>query len=359
MKIGGRGVTDHREQQRGEQRPMDEFELIKTVSQPFRRYEKRQILVPNGDDAAVYLPAAEKGQVVCVDTLVEEIHFKRKTMEPYHIGYKSLAVNLSDMAAMGGTPLSFLVSLAIPPQWSYTEIEQIYRGMKTLADQYELDLLGGDTVSSPQQLMLSVTLLGEVDAEVKLLRSNARPGDVVFVTGMLGESAGGLHLLLQPSAEKERERFAGLVAAHQLPQAHVAQGKLLALLGKKHRLALNDVSDGLASEASEIAQSSGVNVIIDQQRLPLSAALREYALEAGQDVLRWALYGGEDFVLLGSTAPSVYLELENDFQAMGFPLYPIGTVTEGNGEVYLEQAGQRQLLREKGFNHFRPAPSED
>lgn len=331
----------------------DEFELIETLAKPFLRYEKRQLLVPNGDDAAVYLPAAGLGQVVCVDTLVEDIHFKRVTMEPQHIGIKSLAVNLSDMAAMGATPLSFLVSVAIPPQWSQKELEHIYGGMKTLADQYELDLLGGDTVSSPKHLMLSVTLLGEVDSRVKLLRSNAKPGDIVFVTGKVGDSAGGLHLLLRSPAYKSDLRFTELIDAHQQPKPHITQGNILAQLGKHHRIALNDISDGLVSEAIEIAQSSGVNIILEREKLPISLALRRYAQLVQQDFLHWAMYGGEDFVLIGTATPDAYQEIEHRFQVEKRELYPIGVVMAGKGEVYLKHDETCTRLQKKGYNHFR------
>jgi thiamine-monophosphate kinase len=349
----------------------DEFSLITEMSGGFSLYQK-DVLVPNGDDAAIYRPQPGKGQVVCVDTMVEEIHFKRQTMKPYHIGYKSLAVNVSDIAAMGGHPSYFLVSLAVSPDWSTDELVEMYQGMKSLADQWNIDLLGGDTVSIKKSLVVSVTAIGQVDEQVKLLRSNARPGDALFVTGNLGDAAAGLDYLLhskegqgqthgqetEQSLEQVQEQeistlgILTLVQAHQMPIPHVQQGKILSEFAKDERISLNDVSDGLASEAHEIAASSKVKVVIDKDKLPLSSALLSYAKKRKIDPYHWAFNGGEDFVLVGTLPRHLVSLVQERFQQDGLSLYEIGHVEEGNGEVAVLECGKKTPVHKQGYNHF-------
>lgn len=337
----------------------DEFAFIRDVSEHFHTYH-RKTLVPSGDDAAVYLPGERQGQIVCVDTLVEGIHFKRETLSPSQIGYKSLAVNLSDIAAMGGQPKYFLVSVAIPAHWSQSELHDLYLGMKKLADTWQVDLLGGDTVASPEHLVLSVTAIGEVDQDVRLLRSNAGADDVVFVTGTLGDSAAGLDFLLhrpEPGDRHHEEhplRAERLLRAHQWPEPHIQQGRLLAEFGRKASIALNDVSDGIASEAHEIAVQSRVDLILKKESLPLSPELKRYAQASQKDPYEWALFGGEDFVLIGTVPLRLLREVQGRFQADQLAFYPIGTVRPGEGSVWLESNGSKQPLRHRGFNHFHP-----
>lgn len=343
----------------------DEFDLIQQLSHDFSSYRK-QTLVPNGDDAAVYLPEKNHGQVVCVDMLVEDIHFKRTTMSPFHIGYKALAVNLSDIAAMGGEPHSFLVSIAVPPSWSVSALKELYQGMKVLADQYQIDLLGGDTVSAPDKLVINVTALGQVDERVRLLRSQAKSGDVVFVTGTLGGSSAGLDILLRdhdqasnsdPSLqtnEQERTYRQELISAHQLPSPHVEQGALLAYYARNTNVALNDVSDGLASELTEIATASQVDLVIDQQKLPILEALKWWAPLAGKSPYEYALYGGEDFILVGTVPKQLKQDVTEAFAQKNLFLAFIGHAEEGAGNVWLLDAAKDHRIRvdKKGYNHF-------
>jgi thiamine-monophosphate kinase len=329
----------------------DEFSLIAQMSGGFSSYQKG-VLVPNGDDAAIYKPQNGKAQIVCVDTMVEDIHFKRETMEPFHIGYKSVAVNISDIAAMGGEPLYFLVSLVVSPDWTSDELMEMYQGMKSLADHLSIDLLGGDTVSTKKNLVVSVTAIGQVDEKVRLLRSNAQPGDILFVTGELGDAAAGLDYLLNHKKDQVEHEFATLVRAHQLPTPHVQQGGILAEFAITDQIALNDVSDGLASEAHEIATSSEVKIVIDKDKLPLSLALISYAKECKKDPYHWVFNGGEDFVLIGTLPKHLVSSVREKFEQEGLSLYEIGWIEEGKGEVILLEDGKRLPLHKQGYNHF-------
>ncbi|WP_081791924.1 thiamine-phosphate kinase [Caldalkalibacillus mannanilyticus] len=332
----------------------DEFELIKEMTKDFHTYQP--ILVPNGDDAAIFPVSQQKGQVVCIDTMVEEIHFTTRTMSSFQIGYKALAINLSDIAAMGGTPKYFLVSMAIPPSWNASEIAEIYRGLKFLADECQLDLIGGDTVSAKSALVITVTAIGEVEEHVQLTRSKAKPDDLLFLTGRLGDSAAGLHYLLQSDEKRasfpSMEPFMNLLFAHQQPKPHLQEGRLLARLSAKGAIALNDVSDGLSSEAHEIAERSQVSLVIEQEKLPLSPELKEFAKCVGKNPYEWVFHGGEDFVLIGTLPKELAAQAAEEFSRQNLAFYPIGYAMEGKGEVYLQEKGHRAKLAKQGFNHF-------
>ncbi|WP_137792228.1 thiamine-phosphate kinase [Bacillus sp. E(2018)] len=327
----------------------DEFEWINSITP--QHFFQKEVVQGIGDDAALWSVNEEMDQIVCLDTMVEGVHFTRDTLSPFQTGFKALAVNMSDIAAMGGIPQFYLVSIAIPPEWSEDELQEIYKGMGNLAAKYKVDLMGGDTVSTKGPLVLSVTVIGKVEKGRSLLRSNARHGDIVFLTGTTGKSAAGLSVLL------EKTRHAAFAAneeiwiqQHQMPLPHIEQGRLLAKSG--FRISLNDVSDGVASELNEIAEASNVSISIERNKLPVSESLRDLL---GEDVLNHQLFGGEDYVLVGTASEEDFRVLSDRFKQHTLPLYEIGKVGEaGKAEVYLhKQDAKPELLTKKGFNHFR------
>lgn len=333
----------------------DEFHLINRLSEKFKSSQP-ETLVPNGDDAAIYLPRG-MAQVVCVDTMIEGKHFLPETMSAEDIGYKCLAANLSDLAAMGAVPKYLLVSLSVAPHWKLEQLEGIYTGMQLLANAYNVELLGGDVVAANHETSLSITVIGEVEPEVRLLRAHARPGDMLFATGDLGSSAAGLQLLLQQREMDDKQTaptsYIELIQAHQRPTPHIAQGRLFAAAAADGaRIATNDISDGLASEAYELAAASQVDMLIEAERIPFHPKLTACAEKLGAKALDWALYGGEDFVLIGTCSPALYDKLEQAFIKQSLPLHHIGEVLAGNGNVFLKQGNQQSLLKKKGYNHF-------
>lgn len=333
----------------------DEFAFIGEITKLFSTYRENHIKVPNGDDAAIYTPnQAAKGQVICVDTMVEGVHFTKKTMTPFDIGYKSLAINLSDIAAMGATPAYFLVSIAIPKDWQEEELIQIFEGMSSLAEAYQIDLLGGDTVSTLDHLVITITVIGEIDEAKQLRRSHAKPGHLVFITGQIGSSAAGLHYLLhhQDRKEMEIEAILPLIDRHQRPEPHLQQGQIIAELSTASPISLNDISDGLASEANEIATSSQATLVIEKEKIPIPETLSSYAMKLNQDPYHWIFNGGEDFVLIGTCSKELAPILEQRFKDEALELFFIGYVEEGQGEVFLMQNDQRLPLYKKGYNHF-------
>jgi thiamine-monophosphate kinase len=328
----------------------DEFEWIKSIT-PDSSFQK-ELITGIGDDAALWSVSEDMDQVVCVDTMVEGVHFTKETMSPYLAGYKALAVNLSDLGAMGAIPQFYLVSIAISKDWNVEELDEVYKGMADLAYKYKTDLVGGDTVSTKGPLVLTVTVIGKVEKGKRLLRKNAKPGDRVFLTGMTGESAAGLQLLLEKTRYHHFDSKEGqLVKQHQMPSPHIEQGRILALSG--YRISLNDVSDGIASELNEIAEASGVMIHIEKDKIPASSLLAKLPRA---EQLKHQLYGGEDYVLTGTVSQENFEELALLFKQSSLPFYEIGKVGEaGHSAVYLHSKEKEtpELLTKQGFNHFR------
>ncbi|MBD2871011.1 thiamine-phosphate kinase [Paenibacillus arenilitoris] len=361
---------------------LDEFARIHhwTAARQSADWQQRErgVAVGIGDDAAaVDLAAAADGVaepkrlLLSVDTMVETVHFKPATMRDEDVGFKALAASVSDIAAMGGVPLHALVSVSVPPAYGPERMRRLYDGLYACAERYGVAVAGGDTTSSPAQLVVAVTVTGTVEAGRELRRSGAKPGDAVFVTGAVGLSAAGLHALLaleaagggtdmtEDDACEAIAKASGLppgkakplVREHRRPAPSVRAGRLLLERGTCR--SLNDVSDGLASEAWEIAEASGLKLTLEERLLPRSGSLAAYAASAGIDPLEWMLYGGEDYCLIGTVAAEDAEALREAFHAEGLPFFLIGTAEEGTpGVELLRHDGKRAALAKRGYNHF-------
>lgn len=326
---------------------MDEFDFINKL-QPKRIFQSN-VVVGIGDDAAVYKPSKDKNQVVCVDTMVEGVHFLKDTSNPEEIGYKALAVNISDIAAMGAIPRYYLVSIAIPSNWAEEDLLKLYHGMGELAAQYEMDLIGGDTVSIADKLVVTVTVIGEADARVETLRSKAKEHDVVFVTGNIGDSSAGLAILLSQLDVDNQAHQEYLINRHKRPTPRVKASEIIAAL---ERAALNDISDGLASELHEIVEASQLGITINEADIPISEALCE--LKKSNDITKWILYGGEDFELVGTTSVESWNKLKRVCEEQSIKITKIGSVTSSHSSVQLVKKNLDIVFLEKsGYNHFK------
>jgi thiamine-monophosphate kinase len=303
-----------------------------------------------GDDAAVVGAPAEREWLLAMDTMVEEIHFRAETMEDADVGFKALASNISDIAAMGGLPAHALISVSVPPAWGLERMNSLYDGFYQCAERYGVAIVGGDTTAAPSHLVVSVTIFGTVETGRAITRGGARPGQIVFVSGPIGLSAGGLHGML-PSEAARPQPPERLIRAHRRPAPSVKAGRLLLEHGWGR--SLNDVSDGLASEAWEIAEASGVRLVLKETSLPLSGELASYAADCRVDPLQWMLYGGEDYVLLGTADRMDEAPMKEAFRQEGIPLFVIGETEEGTPDVLLEtEGGKRKPLAKRGYNHF-------
>lgn len=335
---------------------LGEFGLIDLIEIP--HYAPDQVIVGIGDDCAV-LPFDERHyQLVSCDLLVEDIHFIRKRIPAWQLGYKAVAVNLSDVAAMGGRPVHVLLSVALPPDYTVEEWQQFYQGVQEICAKYQVNVIGGDTTSSGEKLTINVTVLGLVEKAQLHLRRDAKPGDLIFVTGALGGSRAGLELLLHEKINLEESDRQHLWQCHCQPEPCCTEILALNQIAGPSLHALNDISDGLLSECREIAQASQVAMILQPEQIPVDQACDRLAVQLGADGLQWAMTGGEDYQLVGTLAAADAAKICEQYTAQtGAPLFFIGTVEAGRG-VWLEQQGERRPAEKKGYDHFAKVPAE-
>lgn len=329
-----------------ELKDVGEFGLIDLIKQDTIN-DPGTVVTGIGDDAAVLLPTPRQLQLITTDMLVENIHFDLTTTTAMQLGYKAVAVNLSDIAAMGGAPRHAVVSIALPQHTAVDFVLNLYNGMKEICREYGVNIVGGDTVSSPGGLVINVAVMGEVEPANLVKRSGAKPGDVVAVTNVLGNSSAGLALLSR--GEWEEHDFSWpLVTSHLTPRPQVKTGQLLAAHGAT---SMDDVSDGLASELHEIAQASNVSIRVLGERIPLSPEIREAAAVLGKEPLDYALYGGEDFQLLFTMDPGQFAII-NSIDP-GAVITKIGEVLPpGDGVTLIDEIGKSHKLEPRGYNHF-------
>jgi len=309
-----------------------------------------------GDDTAVLDVGGKELLLFTVDTLVEEVHFSRAYGSMRDVGAKALAVNLSDVAAMGGRPAYAVVSLAVPAQTAVADIDDLYAGLAGTAARYGVSLVGGDTVRHPHGLVITVALLGLAGRERVLYRTGAAPGDLFYVTGSLGASAAGLFLLQNPSPACPPEVEGRLKKAHLSPEPRAAAGGLLGVSGVVS--AAEDISDGLALTVAHICAAGGVGARLLADRVPLSPEARRFGAAVGRDPLEWALFGGEDYELLFTVQPGAAAEgLEREMAAAGWPVTRIGEVLGPGEGLWLEDAaGARVPLVPGGYDAFGLEP---
>ena len=276
-----------------------EFGFIKKISRGCL-LRPESIIKAIGDDAAAFTTDPTQVSLITTDLLVERIHFLRNRISGFDLGYKSLAVNLSDIAAMGGTARESFVSIAIPEDCPLEYLEALYDGMKDLAARFDVNILGGDTTRSKIDLIINVVVHGTVAREEMLCRDAAEPGDVIFSTGYLGDSRAGLHLVLN-DIPADSDAWRNLLRAHRVPEPHLLEGRFLARQpGVKAAI---DTSDGLSSDLGHIAEESGVGAVLYADKIPVSGDLKLFCRRFDFDPTAYALAGGEDYTLLCTVSP--------------------------------------------------------
>lgn len=325
---------------------MDEFTFINSIKQSY--YRQSSVIKGIGDDAAVFR-APHNDLVTAVDTFVEGVHFTKATMSPEQIGYRVLAANLSDMAAMAATPIYYLISVVIPSHWN-AALRDIFTGMKRLAHAYRMDLIGGDTVSG-DQLTISVTVIGKISKGRPRYRSDAREGDVVFVTGTLGDARAGLYIMESKEPFLNRDYF---IHRHQHPTPRIEFAEKLQSLD---RVALNDISDGIVSEASEIASASKQNIVLKDHLIPVSPHFDQFPTKLQTE---WKLFGGEDFELMGTVAKNKWDQVQQIGQETNTEVSKVGYVSRDDrsvnqdhfGQILLHKNGKRKVIAKRGYTHL-------
>lgn len=235
--------------------------------------------------------------------LVEGSHFLLSSISPYQLGWKSAAVNISDIAAMGGSPSASFLSLALPSKTSEDFISKFICGYNAVSSLFGCTLLGGDTTASPDRLCINVTVLGTCPSGKALRRDGAREGDLICVTGTLGDSAAGLKFVLDPLAQSEHKDY--LIERHYLPMPRVLEGLALSQTPGVH--SMMDISDGVGSDLRHILKASGVGADVDCSTLPHSSELLQACSQNGWDPVELALSGGEDYELLFTASPDAQI----------------------------------------------------
>lgn len=325
-----------------------EFGLIEMVTRNIK--PGAGVILGIGDDAALYAIPEGSWQMVTTDTLVEDVHFSLEYTTWRDLGWKALAVNVSDIAAMGGRPLYAVIGLCLPSDSDIVSVQELYAGLGEAAEAFGVSLIGGDTVRGPA-VVLNITVLGAVEANRAVYRSGARSGDLVMVTGTLGDPAAGLFLLQNPDYDTGSEGERRLKQAHLRPEPRVEAARRISAAGGV--TAMLDVSDGLSSDIAHICRDSEVGVLIRGDHIPLSDALRDLASRLGRDPLGWALHGGEDYELLFTIDVKQADRTREALAGSGIGCAVIGEVSpkeDGNRIVY---QGSVKTLPPGGFNHFR------
>jgi thiamine-monophosphate kinase len=308
-----------------------------------------------GDDAAILTTSHKESLLASTDLAIEGVHFDLDFESLQDVGYRTAVANISDIAAMGGTPTCLLVALAIPPSFSSQHVKDLYQGLKKPCREHQVSLVGGDTAASKSGLFLCITILGHVAKKHALTRHSAKIGDHVYVTGTLGDSKAGLQILQHKNRTKKLmtptpyDKF--LIKRHLRPTPRLAIGKVLS----QDRLAHSaiDVSDGLSGDILHICEASGVGIEIQAESLPISPQCRAYATSSNLDPIDLALSGGEDYELLFTIARRNQSKMSHISQTLKTPLTCIGEIkpTSFGRRLKLKGGNDRNIVS-KSYDHF-------
>jgi thiamine-monophosphate kinase len=322
---------------------LGEFQLIERIRQQVPVGEGVQLGI--GDDAAAVTLPEGHHLLTSTDMLIEGVHFRHDWIAPEDLGHKAVAVNLSDIAAMGGTPRYLYLGFACPGTTALDDLNAFLQGALDEAGRYGVTLVGGDTCRSPGPWIIAVTVEGSTQAGHAIGRDGAQPGDLIMVSGTVGDSAMALHLL-----QNGNQPDARLLKRHHRPTPRIELGRLLA----KNRTAraMIDISDGLAADLEHILQASRVGALIEDKNLPVSAAFKHQADK--QPSLRdLALFGGEDYELLFTLAPENEAEALALGAGLNLPVTRIGVIQDGPATVSLDDGkGAVRPILVRGYDHF-------
>lgn len=312
---------------------LGEFGLIEEIS---RSITPPPGILGIGDDCAVIPQLSGMETLVSSDMLIEGTHFLMDDISAYRLGWKSAAVNISDIAAMGGRCTGSFLSYALPQGMQKEWMEEFFRGYNEVSAIYGCPLLGGDTTSSPDCLCISVTVIGECPAGSSRKRSDAREGDLICVTGPLGDSAAGLQVILQGCERDEDAQT--LIERHYLPRPRIREGMAIAATEGAH--AMMDISDGIGSDLRHILKASGCGAEIDTASIPMSEELKRKCSALGWDALKLAISGGEDFELLFTISEEAEKTLDIEH-------FVIGRISSGSELIWKGSDNNYT-----GYSHF-------
>jgi len=325
--------------------------LIERIAKNFAVGAGDNLALGIGDDAALIdIPGGV--QLVCTtDMLVEGVHFRSDWSDPYSVGWKAAAVNLSDIAAMGADPTYAFLSIGFTPDTSLEHLDRIFDGFVDCLTRYESRLAGGDTNSDPERMVLSVTQLGTIRRGDALRRDAARVGDILLVTGSLGGSAAGLALLTECGVARAEKIDKDLVTLHRRPQPRIVAARAAVATGKV-RSAM-DLSDGLLIDARKLCAACGAGLRIDTASLPIADSVRRAAAQIDRDPIQLALTGGEDYELLMAVDPAAVDDVVKALGDVGVPLTPVGEIVRAGCRVVAPNGEDDLEIAVAGWDHFQ------
>jgi thiamine-monophosphate kinase len=320
-----------------------EFGLIDLIKSRTLSKDK-SVLINIGDDAAVIRPSKDKLLIFTTDTLLEKVHFDLRYFTFKQIGWKAMVANLSDIAAMGGLPKFALVTIGLPKSISVQNVISIYDGMTAIGKKYNCRIIGGDTFFSPSGIFISIALLGEIEKKFLVKRSGAKKGDLICVTGDLGESQAGLEFL-----KKNPRKKSSITRKHLNPFPRINEARILVKNLKLNSMI--DISDGLSSELFHLAVENNLGAIIYEEKIPISPRCIKAGNLLKKSPLLWALSSGEEYELLFTINKKEQPHLEKLKRKIEVSV--IGEMVGKNKDVMLqEKSGKKRKLRKTGFTHF-------
>ncbi len=324
-------------------REIGEFGLIDLIKKKILSRDE-QVVVNIGDDAAVIKSRPGRFLIFTTDTMVQGVHFDLSYCTFEEIGWKAMTANLSDIAAMGGLPRYALVTVGLPRSTKSRDVLSIYQGASRIAGRYKCKIIGGDTTLVPKDLFISIALLGEVEKRSLVTRAGARKGDLICITGRLGEARAGLEFL-----KRFGRSHPSLVRKHLKPVPRIEEAGILT--GSLRVNSMIDVSDGLSSELFHLAEASGLGILVYEQALPVSPRCRKVASLLNSDPMPWALSSGEEYELLFTVDGGDGGKIERIKSRLDVSV--IGHVLDRQQGVRLvRKSGAISHLKRSGFTHF-------
>lgn len=327
-------------------RQVGEFGLIQRIRCSLKDFQKGTI-IGIGDDTAAIEISPDNLLLFTTDTLVEDIHFRWDYASSGEVGWKALAVNISDIAAVGGNPTYCLVSLGLSGDKEVSLIDELYGGLKEIASLNKVGIIGGDLVYS-SVFFITISLLGQAKKEEIILRSGAQDGDLIYVTGQLGTAAAGLACLGKIDLTIEQSAKESLIKKHLRPFPRLREGQEIAR--RRLATAMIDISDGLGSDLVRLGEESRRGAVIWEEKLPITSAVRALGKALEKPVLEWALYGGEDYELLFTVPPNKREIVEKE---LDFSCTLIGEIVgKREGICLIDKKNSRSRIRSEGYDHF-------
>ncbi len=332
---------------------LGEFGLIDRIAR-FLPPGSPDVILGIGDDVAVLRTGGHEYLLATCDIQIEGVHFLPEKITPYQLGRKIVAINVSDIAAMGGYPAWALASLALPPSKDVSFVDELYQGMYEQIEAADATIVGGNISKNDYGVLVDLFLMGKAEPRCLVYRNGARHGDLILVTGTLGDSRAGFEAIRDPRIKVSEKAQKQAVERHLTPQPRLKEGQLLGRCGKVN--AMVDVSDGLLADLEHISKASAVGAEIWAKDVPVGAACLEVASAAGVEGLDWALSGGEDYELLFTAPPDEVREIGMLLlNETGTSCQIIGRITSAEDDiqvVFPDGSKSSSLVERKGWDHF-------